>query len=124
MGRICAIACSVSHSDAQHHDVGHADLAGVVGRLHARHVDRLRSLDPQAVAPHRLQVLATCDEMHIGATLREACAEIAAEPARAHDRDPHVVSFFLLCSMVMLPLRTNVYLCFTANRQRWCKLDS
>jgi hypothetical protein len=74
---------------AQHDDVGDADLRRVVGGMDLRHVQRLRAFDVQAVPAHGLQVPAARDEMHVGAALHQAGAEVAAQPARTHDRDAH-----------------------------------
>jgi len=79
----------VPELDAEHHEVDDPHLCRIVGRADAGDVHRIRALDAQARAAHRLQMRAASDEAHVRAARREARTEVAADAARAHDRDSH-----------------------------------
>jgi len=52
-------------------------------------VDRLGSFDAQALAAHRLQLLAAGDEADVRTAGRQPRTEVAAQPAGTHHRDAH-----------------------------------
>ena len=48
-----------------------------------------RALDPQTVTPQHFEMTSAGDEVDGGARSRETTAEISADGAGRHDRDPH-----------------------------------
>ncbi len=48
-----------------------------------------RALDPETVTPQRLEMATAGDEVDVGARGHEATAEISADGAARHDRNPH-----------------------------------
>ena len=82
-----ALGVSQFHREDDHVDL--ADGRGVVGRLHLRKLHRLDALYRDAVLPQGFQLGAARDEGDIRAAILQHRAVIAADAARAHDRDLH-----------------------------------
>ena len=67
-----------------------ADGRRVVGRVHAVNVEiALGTLEAQAARPQSLEMTAARDEGDVRSRRREPAAEVAADRARADDRDAH-----------------------------------
>ena len=81
----------VPQLDAQHHQIDFADGACIVSRIDTRNMQRLGADDAQAVVAQGLQVLASRDEMNLGATDAQTCSEVPAQAAGAHHRNSHAL---------------------------------
>ncbi len=97
----------VPQLDAQQDDVGDADLFRIVSGVDLLDVNLLGSVDTQSVAAHRLEMLASSNEINVGATMGQSSAEIAADSPRSHDCDTHRVpfKFFFEFLIVGAPIR-------------------
>ena len=68
------------------------ELGRIVGASHMRNLLRAFDLQPDAVSAHRGEMRAARHEAHVGAGLREADAEKAADRARPENRHLHAAT--------------------------------
>jgi hypothetical protein len=86
----CRRLLGVVELDREDHQIDRADGGRIVGRLRRLHGGVAEcALDPEPLAPQGREVRAAGDEGNVLAAGREPAADIAADPAAAHDRDPH-----------------------------------
>ena len=88
-GAICLAAASTSHSFTQNIATSHGGIAAM-SSVNVRIGDRrvaCAAFDDEPALAQRGQVLAAREERDLVARLRKAAAEVAADAARADDRD-------------------------------------
>ena len=83
----------VPQLDAEQHQVDRFEGGGIVCGDDLRQVDvAQRTSHPQALRAQRVELPAPGDERHVVPALRQSGAEVPADAAGAHHRDPHAAS--------------------------------
>src|SRR5262249_60218800 len=82
--------CGVVRLDADQHQIGPGRLRGIAHGADGAEPERLAGeLDGESVAPERVQVRTTCNQVDVVPAPSEPCAEVATDAAGAATEHVH-----------------------------------